>query len=126
MPINKKYPLAQLIPASREYFEKTGRRPTFEYALFQGVNDSLENARELAQLLKGLNCSVNLIVGNPTSCREYRPSSPKLAEAFQRQLTALGTASTIRISRGTDIEAGCGQLKSKIILSSSALFSRSG
>ena len=126
MPINKKYPLEQLIPACREYFEKTSRRPTFEYALFQGVNDSQENARELAQLLKGLNCSVNLIVGNPTACQEYRSSSPKQAEVFQRQLTALGIASTIRTSRGTDIEAGCGQLRSKTILSSSASSSRSG
>ena len=120
MPVNKIYPLDQLIPACREYFEKTGRRPTFEYALFKGINDSLQNARELAQLLKGLNCSVNIIVGNPTARLEYRSSSLKQADAFQTQLTALGIAATTRISRGTDIEAGCGQLKSRITLSSSA------
>ena len=113
MPINKKYPLAKLIPACRNYFEKTGRRPTFEYALFQGVNDSEENARELAGLLKGLNCSVNLIVGNPTSCQEYRSSSLAQAIAFQKQLFAGGIFNTIRVSKGTDIEAGCGQLRSR-------------
>jgi 23S rRNA (adenine2503-C2)-methyltransferase len=116
MPVNLKYPLAQLIPACRDYFQKTGRRPTFEYALFAGVNDSLANARELAALVKGLNCSVNLIVGNPTSCQEYRSSTLKQARAFQEQLTALGIANTIRVSRGTDIEAGCGQLKSRRLI----------
>jgi 23S rRNA (adenine2503-C2)-methyltransferase len=114
MPVNKKYPLAELIPACREYFMKTGRRPTFEYALFQDINDSLENAVALAQLLKGLNCSVNLIAGNPTACRDYRSSSLKQASAFQARLTARGIISTIRESRGADIEAGCGQLRSRV------------
>ncbi len=113
MPINKKYPLGQLIPACRDYFEKTGRRPTFEYALFQGVNDSEEDARELADLLKGMNCSVNIIVGNPTSCQEFRSSSLQQAMAFQKQLFAMGIFNTIRVSKGTDIEAGCGQLRSR-------------
>jgi 23S rRNA (adenine2503-C2)-methyltransferase len=113
MPINKKYPLKELIPACIEYFEKTGRRPTFEYALFQGVNDSAEQARELAALLKGMNCSVNIIVGNPTSCQEFRSSTLQQAMDFQKLLFSLGIFSTIRISRGTDIEAGCGQLRSR-------------
>ena len=113
MPINKKFPLALLIPACQEYFEKTGRRPTFEYALFRGINDSLEHARKLANLLRSLNCSVNLILGNPTSCQEYQSSATEQAKSFQRQLTALGIASTIRVSRGADIDAGCGQLRSR-------------
>ena len=113
MPINKKYPLEQLIPACREYFEKTGRRPTFEYALFQGINDSPEDARNLAALLEGMNCSVNIIVGNPTPCQQFRPSTLQQAIAFQKQLFALGIFSTIRASKGTDIEAGCGQLRSR-------------
>jgi 23S rRNA (adenine2503-C2)-methyltransferase len=113
MPINKKYPLAQLIPACREYFARTGRRPTFEYALFEGVNDSAENARELAELLTGLNCSVNIIIGNPTSCQEFRSSTLEQAKEFQRRLFALGIFNTIRVSRGRDIEAGCGQLRSR-------------
>jgi 23S rRNA (adenine2503-C2)-methyltransferase len=114
MPINKKYPLAQLLPACREYFEKTGRRLTFEYALFQGINDSPEDARELARLLKGLNCAVNIIVGNPTACQEFRSSSVPQALAFQKQLFAGGVFNTIRVSKGTDIEAGCGQLRSRL------------
>jgi 23S rRNA (adenine2503-C2)-methyltransferase len=113
MPINKKYPLGQLIPACRNYFEKTGRRPTFEYALFQGINDSEEDALELADLLRGMNCSVNIIVGNPTSCQEFKSSSLQQAMAFERQLLGLGIFSTIRVSKGTDIEAGCGQLRSR-------------
>jgi 23S rRNA (adenine2503-C2)-methyltransferase len=115
MPINKKYPLKQLIPACAEYFEKTGRRPTFEYALFQGINDSDQDARELADLLKGMNCAVNIIVGNPTSCQEYQSSSLEKAMAFGKQLFAKGIFNTIRISKGTDIEAGCGQLRSRFL-----------
>lgn len=115
IPVNKRYPLEQLIPACREYLERTGRRPTFEYALFQDINDSQQNARELASLLQGMNCSVNLIIGNPTSYQECRPSARERADSFHRQLTRLGISSTIRISRGTDIEAGCGQLKSRNI-----------
>jgi 23S rRNA (adenine2503-C2)-methyltransferase len=113
IPLNNKYPLAELIAACRYYFEKTGRRPTYEYALFQGVNDSPANARELADLLKGLNCSVNIIVGNPTSCADFRPSSLAQAQVFQKQLFDLGIFNTIRVSKGTDIEAGCGQLRSR-------------
>jgi 23S rRNA (adenine2503-C2)-methyltransferase len=113
IPLNKKYPLAELIEACRLYFQKTGRRPTFEYALFEGINDSPANARELADLLKGLNCSVNIIAGNPTSSREFRPSSQVHAMAFQKQLFALGIFNTIRNSKGADIEAGCGQLRSR-------------
>jgi 23S rRNA (adenine2503-C2)-methyltransferase len=115
VPINKKYPLSQLIPVCREYFAKTGRRPTFEYALFQGINDSLEQARELAHLVKGLNCSVNLIVGNPTGCQEFHSSTMKQALDFQKQLSTIGIVNTVRVSRGTDIDAGCGQLKSRWI-----------
>ena len=113
MPINQKYPLAELIPACVYYLEKTGRRPTFEYALFEGINDSPENARETAQLLKGINCAVNIIVGNPTGSCEFRSSSLAQAQIFQKHLFAGGIFNTIRVSRGTDIEAGCGQLKSR-------------
>ena len=119
VPVNKSYPLRQLIPACREYFEKTGRRPTFEYALFQGANDSLNHARELARLLGGLNCQVNLIAGNPTKCRDYAPSPRKQVLEFQRQLRESGISSTVRVSRGADIEAGCGQLRSRWIANSS-------
>jgi 23S rRNA (adenine2503-C2)-methyltransferase len=121
VPINKKYPLSQLVQACREYFAKTGRRPTFEYALFQGVNDSLDQARELARLVSGLNCSVNLILGNPTSCSEFHSSSMRQALNFQKELTSNGITNTIRVSKGTDIDAGCGQLKSRWIKNDSPL-----
>ncbi|MBN1188554.1 MAG: 23S rRNA (adenine(2503)-C(2))-methyltransferase RlmN [Dehalococcoidales bacterium] len=113
MPLNKKYPLAELMESCRFYFEKTGRRPTFEYALFQGINDSPACARDLAALLKGLNCSVNIIAGNPTTSSDFRPSTLTQAMAFQKQLFALGIFNTIRISKGADIDAGCGQLRSR-------------
>lgn len=115
VPVNKKYPLSQLIPACRDYFKKTGRRPTFEYALFQGVNDSVNHARELAHLLEGMNCQVNLIAGNPTTCKEFAPSSMKKVLAFQKALKDSGVTGTVRVSRGVDIEAGCGQLRSRYI-----------
>jgi 23S rRNA (adenine2503-C2)-methyltransferase len=118
VPVNHKYPLSELITVCREYLLKTGRRPTFEYALFRDVNDSLEQARVLAQLLNGLNCSVNLIAGNITGRGEFVSSSQKQALAFQKQLTALGIANTLRVSKGTDIDAGCGQLKSRMISNS--------
>ena len=113
VPINKKYPLSQLIPACREYFKHTGRRPTFEYALFQGVNDSVEHACALARLLENMNCQVNLIAGNPTTCKEFAPSPMKKVLAFQKMLKDSGVSSTVRVSKGADIEAGCGQLRSR-------------
>jgi len=114
VPVNKKYPLGQLIPACREYFKKTGRRPTFEYALFSRVNDSAESAHDLARLVEGMNCQVNLIAGNPTACEEFAPSPMKRVLAFQKILQNSGVSSTIRVSKGTDIEAGCGQLRSRL------------
>jgi 23S rRNA (adenine2503-C2)-methyltransferase len=113
VPINRKYPLEQLTVACKEYFEKTGRRPTFEYALFAGINDSAENADELLRLLKDFNCSVNLIVGNPTSCLEFSPSPMTSAVDFQRRLISGGIRTMIRVSKGADIEGGCGQLRSR-------------
>ncbi|MBM3157926.1 MAG: 23S rRNA (adenine(2503)-C(2))-methyltransferase RlmN [Chloroflexi bacterium] len=115
VPINKKYPLRQLMAACWEYFEKTGRRPTFEYALFRGINDSVGHARELAALLEGLTCHVNLIAGNPTKSKEFVPSPRKTVLAFQKQLTDSGISNTLRLSKGVDIEAGCGQLRSRWI-----------
>jgi 23S rRNA (adenine2503-C2)-methyltransferase len=113
VPVNKRYPLKQLMAACREYFEMTGRRPTFEYALFKGVNDSVGHARELADLLDGFDCHVNLIAGNPTKRKEFMPPSKKTVLAFQRWLTESGISNTLRMSKGVDIEAGCGQLRSR-------------
>lgn len=113
VPINRRYPLEELLPACRYFFKQTGRRITFEYVLFRGLNDSPECARELAVLLRGLNSHVNLIIGNPTGRGEFRAVTPSQARAFQQVLTAGGINSTIREPRGVDIEAGCGELRSR-------------
>jgi 23S rRNA (adenine2503-C2)-methyltransferase len=113
VPANRKYPVAELISACREYFQKTGRRPTFEYALFKGVNDSISDANELVRWLSEFNCSVNLIVGNPVAGSEYQPSPRNQAMAFQKRLVESGIRAMIRVSKGADIEAGCGQLRSR-------------
>jgi 23S rRNA (adenine2503-C2)-methyltransferase len=113
VPVNRRYPLGRLIEACQEYLQETGRRPTFEYALFNGINDSLDQAQRLAQLLAGFECHVNLIVGNPTPSKEFRPSVSRRVAAFQKELTDGGVSNTLRQSRGADIEAGCGQLRSR-------------
>lgn len=113
VPVNRRYPLARLIPACQEYLKMTGRRPTFEYALFNGINDSLDQAQKLAELLAGFPCHVNLIVGNATPSKEFRPSVPRRVAAFRKELTDAGVSNTLRQSRGADIEAGCGQLRSR-------------
>jgi 23S rRNA (adenine2503-C2)-methyltransferase len=113
VPVNRKYPLAQLISACKEYFAKTGRRPTFEYALFDRVNDTPADADSLIRLLRDFNCSVNLIVGNPTACRDFGPTPMKAAVDFQKRLIAGGIRTMIRVSKGADIQAGCGQLRSR-------------
>jgi 23S rRNA (adenine2503-C2)-methyltransferase len=115
VPMNKRYPLAELIRACREYIARTGRRVSFEYALIEGVNDSVEQARELGNLLRGLLCHVNLIPLNPTEGSAYQPSDRRRVLAFRRTLNRLGIANTVRLARGIGIEAGCGQLRSRHI-----------
>ena len=119
VPLNKKYPLEQIITASREYVTQTGRRITFEYILFDGVNDSLVQARQLAHLIAGLNCHVNLIAANKTT-GDLRPSSPKTVLAFEEELKRLRVQCTVRQGRGLDIDAGCGQLRSRYYSSTSS------
>ncbi len=114
VPINQKYPLQQLIPACREYLAKTGRRPSFEYVLFNGINDSVEDARSLAKLLGGLNCHVNLIPANTTTNPQFRPPEPGAVLAFERELQRLNISCTLRRGMGLDIAAGCGQLRSHL------------
>ncbi len=110
LPINRKYPIAELMAACREYIDKTGRRLTFEWALIQDVNDSVESARELAGLLKGMICHVNVIPLNPTRKYGGKGSTRERAAAFKAELEKAGIACTIRMRRGIDIQAGCGQL----------------
>jgi 23S rRNA (adenine2503-C2)-methyltransferase len=112
LPINRKYPVKDLIEACRDYVAQTGRRITFEWALIQGVNDSEFDASELAELIKGLICHVNIIPLNPTRKYQGRSTSHERALAFQSVLTRNGITCTIRLRRGLDINAGCGQLAS--------------
>ncbi len=111
VPINRRYPLAQLMAACRHYFERTGRRISFEYALIHGINDSPEQARQLAHLLDGLFCHVNLIPLNPVPESPYQPSPRGRILAFQAELNRLKVPNTLRVERGVDIRAGCGQLR---------------
>ncbi len=113
VPVNRRYPIAELMSACREYVHRTGRRVTFEYALIEGVNDNSEQARKLGHLLRGLLCHVNLIPLNPTAECDYRPSNRKRILAFRRELNRMGIANTVRLARGIDIQAGCGQLRSR-------------
>ena len=113
VPVNNKYPLEQLIPACRDYVAATGRRISFEYILFEGLNDSLVDARSLVHLIQGINCHVNLIVANRTADTKYRSPLPETVKAFEDELTRLHIVCTVRKGRGADIDAGCGQLRSR-------------
>lgn len=114
LPINKKYPLSVLIPACREYVKNTGRRITFEWALIEGINDTPEHAEQLAKLIKGILCHVNVISLNPTNKYNGQPSSQQRVKIFQSTLEKTGIPCTIRLRRGVDIHAGCGQLASRV------------
>ncbi|MFN2129874.1 MAG: 23S rRNA (adenine(2503)-C(2))-methyltransferase RlmN [Anaerolineae bacterium] len=111
VPLNRAYPLAELLDACREYVSLTRRRITIEYALIDQVNDSVEQAVQLADLLKGLLCHVNLIPLNPTEGSEYRPSPPARVTHFQVTLVEHQIPVTVRLGRGIEIQAGCGQLR---------------
>lgn len=113
IPVNRRWPIAELIDACHYYVAQTGRRLTFEWALIAGENDTLEQATRLGKLLSGLLCHVNLIPLNPTAGYGGRPSSREQVEAFQKELTNYGVTSTVRVRRGIDIQAGCGQLRDR-------------
>jgi 23S rRNA (adenine2503-C2)-methyltransferase len=111
VPINRRYPLTQLMAACRYYVERTGRRISFEYALIRGINDSPEQACQLARLVDGLLCHVNLIPLNPVAESPYQPSPQGRIVAFQAELNRSKVPNTLRVERGIDIQAGCGQLR---------------
>ncbi len=115
VPVNKKYPIGELIEACREYFARSGRRVSFEYALFDGVNDSLQQAQKLADIIQDLNCHVNLISANNVANQKMQPSPRSRVLAFQQELKNRGINCTLRQSRGQDIDAGCGQLRSRFL-----------
>ena len=110
MPVNKKYDIAEVIEACRYYVQKTGRRITFEWALIDHVNDTPETARKLAASLKGLLCHVNAIPLNPTTGYAGKATDRTRAQIFKETLEQAGIPCTIRMRRGIDIAAGCGQL----------------
>jgi 23S rRNA (adenine2503-C2)-methyltransferase len=112
VPINKKYPIEELLAACHRYLEVLGdkRVITIEYTLIDGINDQPEHAREMATLLRDLPCKINLIPFNPFSNSEYRRSSRKAILAFQDILNRAGYVVTVRTTRGDDIDAACGQL----------------
>jgi len=113
MPIAKAHPLPELMQACRYYVEKTSRRITFEYALAKGVNDSPAHGLDLAKLLRGIKCHVNLIPINKTYRSELVGSGRKDAQKFAEILTAKGVQTTIRRSLGADVDAACGQLRAR-------------
>ncbi|MEI6712450.1 MAG: 23S rRNA (adenine(2503)-C(2))-methyltransferase RlmN [Verrucomicrobiota bacterium] len=111
LPINRRWPLAELLEACREYIRLTERRIIFGWTLIEGRNDSLAHARQLSELLKGLDAHVNLIRLNPTAGFEGVTPGEAAANAFRAEVQALGFPCTIRQHRGIDVDAGCGQLK---------------
>lgn len=113
MPINKAYKLPKLMEAIEYYIQKTGRRVSFEYGLFGGVNDQVHHAEELADLLKGIKCHVNLIPVNYVPERDYVRTPREQIFLFEKTLKEKGVNVTIRREQGHDIDAACGQLRAK-------------
>lgn len=111
MPVANKYELSEVLEACDYYFEKTGRRISFEYSLVQGVNDRDEDARELIAILKPRNCHLNLIPVNPIKERDFQRPSRKSAEEFKNKIEKSGVNVTIRRELGSDIDGACGQLR---------------
>lgn len=113
MPVNKKYPIDEVIRACKYYADKTGRRITYEYAMINGVNDTPFCAHALGNLIKGTLCHVNLIPVNPVKGTGYNPSADKRIVAFRDILSKYNVNSTVRRTLGADINASCGQLRGK-------------
>ena len=111
MPVARKYDLKELMGACRYYFDKTGRRLTFEYALVAGINDTDQDAVKLAGLLKNINCYVNLIQVNPVRERDFKRPDHAAAVRFKNKLENFGINGTIRREMGSDIDGACGQLR---------------
>ena len=113
LPVNRRYPLEPLFEACRRYVQATHRRISFEWALIEGVNDGTDQALALAELARGLNCHVNLIPLNPTHGYSGGATTRERAQAFREALESHGIPATVRMRRGIDIQAGCGQLATR-------------
>ena len=111
VPPSRRYPVDDLLASVRRYIAKTNRRVTFEYALMRGTNDSPALAEDLADKLQGILCHVNLIPLNPIPDSPFQPTSDKDTQRFANILLARGISTTVRIRRGIEIDAGCGQLR---------------
>lgn len=115
MPVARQYDLGDVLEAFRYYYDKTGRRLTFEYSLVDGINDEEEHAKELSALVRGLNCHINLIPVNPIKERNYRKSESRKIQNFKNILEKNRINVTIRREMGSDIDAACGQLRKSYI-----------
>jgi len=113
IPTAHRYPLPDILDACREYVGKTGRRVTFEYCLMNGVNDSPQQARALGMVLQGMLCHVNLIPVNPTADGSIGRPARTRTLAFQRELSERGVPCTVRVEKGVEISAACGQLRAQ-------------
>ena len=115
VPINRRYPLEELMKSVRYYIQRTGRRVTFEYALMRDINDRVEHTRALIHLLRGTLAHVNLIPLNPVEGSPFQPSTRRDTVRFARMLEEAGIPVTVRLRRGLDINAGCGQLRRHVL-----------
>ncbi len=118
IPVNKKYPIAAVVAAARAHAERTGRRTSYEYVLLDGVNDSVAQAQQLARVVRHPRCHVNLIPMNPIDGSSLAPPSRVRTRAFQATLQEAGISTTIRATRGLDIDAACGQLRARELAAS--------
>ena len=114
MQIENKYPMPELKKALKFYIEKTGRRITIEYLLIKDLNDTLQSAKELVEYLHDLKCNINLIPYNPTEKNDYQKPSGNSIMRFKSLLEQSGKKVTVRLERGADIDAACGQLRGKV------------
>jgi len=115
MPINRKWNITELIDACHYYVSRTGRRITFEWAAIAGENDTPDEAHKLGGMLQGLKCHINIIPLNPTGSYAGKPADPEAIGRFIGILDEYGVPATVRVRRGIDIDAGCGQLKARVI-----------
>lgn len=114
MPIEKKYNIDELMSSLKAYVENTGRRVTIEYTLIKGFNDTIQCAKELAKLLIGLKANINLIIYNPNDTDTFEKPDKESIQKFKYILEQSGKKVTIRLERGSDIDAACGQLSNKM------------
>ena len=113
MPIARAYNLERLMEAARYFAQKRNKRVTFEYILFDGFNDSLQDVKDLSKLIRGIPCKINILAYNPVSGLPYRRPSDEKVNEFGKLLYPRAPAVTVRKSRGMDIDAACGQLAGK-------------